>query len=139
MKPAQDETINWPPGIDRDVIPMIEAKFEDHNNGVNRRILLALLTMNSEKLFKACEDDPEAMFEAFKCSASTIGTYQRVLSLMDSAHARLMVALCGLDYEAPGAPFSEEDLDTAIEEAKAEDANEKTIWPALKLVTAEDV
>ena len=121
MRTAQDNTIRWPAGIDHDVVPMIEAKFQESAHGVHRRILLALLTMNSEKLFKACKDEPEAMFDAFKCSASTIGTYRRVLSLMDSAHSRLMDALCGVDYEAPDAPFSKEEFHAAIDEARADD------------------
>lgn len=87
--------------------------------------------MDSEKLFGICESDPEAFFEGFRCSASTLGMYKRIVKLLDIGHHRLMAGLCGVD----DGPFSEEEFHAAIEEAKAEDIHEKTVWPALRLVS----
>lgn len=132
---TQDKRITWPAGIGHDDVHEIEDKFKSDAHGVNRRILWVILTMNSEKLFKDCEDDPETWFEIFRATATTIGTYRRVLSLMDTAHNRLSVKLAEVDCQAPDALFSEQDFFAAIDKAKAEDINEKEIWPALRLVS----
>ena len=119
------EITEWPAGLTHEVMENIESKCQEPAHGVNRRILLATLTMDSEKLFKACKDEPETMFEALKCSASTIAMYKRLLNLMDTAHTRLMVALCDIDSEAPDAPFSQEEFLAVIQEAKVEDLSEQ--------------
>ena len=115
----------WPAGLTHEFMETIEEICQESNHGVNRRVLLALLTSDSEKLFKSCKEEPEAMFAAFECSASTVAMYKRLAALMNTAHMRLMVALCGVDSEAPDAPFSKEEFHAAIHEAKAEDLDEQ--------------
>lgn len=116
-----EEISRWPAYIDKDTMSEIEENCQDHSHGVNRRVLLAVLTMNSEKLIEACEKGPEALFAGFRCSASTLGHYKRLVRLLDVGHNRLMIGLCGVDWDAPDAPFSEKEFFDAIHEAKGED------------------
>ena len=50
--------------------------------------------MDSEQLFKACEEESEAFFDGFRCSASTLGSLKRLARLLDVGHNRLMLGLC---------------------------------------------
>ncbi|MCH8073907.1 MAG: hypothetical protein IIA09_18395 [Proteobacteria bacterium] len=117
-----DELMEWPAYIDKDLMYTIENDCQEHCHSVNRRVLLSVLTMDSEKLFEACESVPEAYFEGFKCSASTLGSLKRLVRLLDIAHHRLMVGLCGVDFNAAEAPFSKQELDAAIKDAKGDDS-----------------
>ncbi len=63
------ELTQWQPYIDDDLMYEIESGCQDHSHGVNRRILLATMTMDSEKLFEACEKEPDAFSDGFRCSA----------------------------------------------------------------------
>ena len=115
----------WPAYIDHDLMYEIESDCQDRTHGVNRRVLLATLTMDGEKMFKACEKEPEAFFDGFRASASTLGMLKRLVKLMDIGHNRLMLALCGVDFNQPDAPFSKQEFFDAIGEAKAEDEEKK--------------
>lgn len=131
MRTTLDKMTNWPALMDLDAVDKIDSQWDNIYSRRSRRVLLSMLTMDSEELFGICESDPEAFFEGFRCSASTLGAYKRIVKLLDMGHHRLMAGLCGVD----DAPFSKEDFDAAIDEAKAEDINEKEVWPALKLVS----
>ena len=111
----------WPVYFDKKLMYSIENGCQEHAHGVNRRILLAILTMDSEKVFQACEEAPDVWIDAFKCSASTLGHYKRMVKILDVAHHRLMMGLCGVDFNAPDAPFSKKEFCGAIDEAKGED------------------
>ncbi len=80
--------------------------------------------MDSEKIFDCCEKDAETFFEGFRCSASTLGMYKRIVNLLDMGHHRLMVGLFGVDTDAPDAPFSKKEFFDAIGEAKGEDIDD---------------
>ena len=108
----------WPAYIDRETVYEIESDCQDRAHGVNRRVLLAMLTMDSEKMFEACEKAPEAFFDGFRASASTLGMFKRLVKLMDIGHNRLMLGLCGVDFNQPDAPFSKQEFFDAIHEAK---------------------
>ena len=89
--------------------------------GQHRRMLLAMLTMNSEKLFEACEEAPETLFSAFEKSAVAVRQYRQLVELLETAHNRLMIGLCLVDTEAADAPFTKKEFHDAIDEAKGED------------------
>ena len=116
-----DELMEWPAYIDKDLMYTIENDCQDHSHGVNRRLLLSVLTMDGKKVFEACENEPEAFFEGFRCSASTLGNLKRLVRLLDIAHNRLMLGLCGVDFNAADAPFSKQEFDEAIQDAKGKD------------------
>ena len=116
-KPAS----SWPAFMDDELMYQIEDDCKDPKHGVNRRVLLAVLTMDSDKVFKACEEAPEAFFDGFRASASTLGNLKRLVRLLDIGHHRLMVGLCGVDTDAPDAPFSKQEFFDAIQDAKGED------------------
>ena len=131
MRTALDKMMNWPAYMDMDAVSEVDSKWDDISSRRSRRLLLSMLTMDSEKLFEICESDPETFFEGFQCSASTLGMYKRIVKLLDIGHHRLMAGLCSVG----DVPFSEEEFHAAAEEAKAEDIHEKTVWPALRLVS----
>ena len=116
-----DELMEWPAYIDKESMYTIENDCQEHCHSVNRRVLLSILTMDSEKLFEACENESEAFFEGFKCSASTLGSLKRLVRLLDIAHHRLMLGLFGVDWNAADAPYSKQELFDAIEDAKGKD------------------
>jgi len=116
-----DKLMEWPAYIDKELMYTIENDCQEHCHSVNRRVLLSVLTMDSEKLFEACESVPEAYFEGFKCSASTLGSLKRLVRLLDIAHHRLMLGLFGVDWDAAEAPFSKQEFLDGIREAKGED------------------
>jgi len=116
-----DELMEWPAYIDKKLMYTIENDCQEHCHSVNRRVLLSVLTMDSEKLFEACDTAPGAYFEGFKCSASTLGSLKRLVHLLDIAHHRLMLGLFGIEMDASDAPFSKEQLFEAINEAKGDD------------------
>ena len=113
-----------PAYLDDKTMHEIEEHCQKHSHGVNRRMLLAVLTMDSEKLFEACETEAEAFFESFKCSAGTLGHYKRLVRLLDVGHNRLMIGLCTVDTDEPDAPFSNKEFFDAIHEAKGEDIDD---------------
>ncbi len=122
-----EELTQWQPYIDDDLMREIESDCQNNAHGINRRILLATMTMDGEKLFEACEKEPDAFFDGFKYSASTLGMYKRLVRLLDVGHNRLMLGLCGVDINQPDAPFSKQEFFDAIHEAKGEDdSNEET-------------
>ena len=116
-----DELMEWPAYIDKELMYTIENDCQEHCHSVNRRVLLSVLTMGSEKLFEACDNAPEAYFEGFKCSASTLGSLKRLVRLLDIAHHRLMLGLFGVDRDAADAPYGKQELLDAIEDAKGKD------------------
>ena len=116
-----DELMEWPAYIDKELMYTIENDCQDHCHSVNRRVLLSVLTMDSEKVFEACENEPEAFFEGFRCSASTLGNLKRLVRLLDIAHNRLMLGLGGVDWNAADAPFSKQEFFDAMDEAKGKD------------------
>ena len=120
-----DVLSEWPAYIDHDTLYEIESDFQDSVHDVNRRVLLTMLTMDSEKMFEACEKEPEAFFDGFRCSASTLGKLKRLVKMMDIGHHRLMLALCGVDFNQPDAPFTKTEFFDAIHEAEAKDEEEK--------------
>lgn len=126
--PLTDETIHeittWPAAFGDRTMKEIESKCQERSHGIHRRILLGVLTKDSEELEKASEEDPESFFEALKCSASTIAMYKRLVRLLESAHWRLAIVLAAVDMDAPDAPFSQRDYMHAMEVAKAEDDND---------------
>ena len=124
---AVGEIPEWPAMLNHEVMHEIESDFQDNSHGVNRRILLAILTMDSEKVFDACEKEPEAFFDGFRCSASSLGALKRLVRLLDFAHNRLMLGLCTVDIEAPTAPFSKKEFFDAIDEAKGEDNDDSDV------------
>ena len=111
----------WPAYMDDKLMYEIESDCQNNAHGVNRRVLLAVLTMDSEKLFEACEKSPEAFFDGFRSSAGTLGNLKRLVRLLDVGHNRLMIGLCGVDFNQPDAPFSKQEFFDAIHEAKGED------------------
>ncbi len=116
-----DKLTEWPAYIDHELMYTIENDCQDHSHSVNRRVLLSVLTMDSENVFEACENEPEAFFEGFRCSASTLGNLKRLVRLLDIAHHRLMLGLFGVDWDAADAPYSKQELFDAIEDAKGKD------------------
>ncbi len=116
-----DELMEWPAYIDKELMYTIENDCQEHCHSVNRRVLLSVLTMDSEKVFEACENEPEAFFEGFRCSASTLGNLKRLVRLLDIAHHRLMLGLFGVDLDAVDAPYSKQELLDAIEDAEGKD------------------
>ncbi len=121
------ELMDWPALIEHDLLYEIEEDCQNPSHGVNRRILLATLTMDSEKLFEACEEAPDAYFDGFRCSASTLGMYKRLVKLMDIGHHRLMAGLCGVDTDDPDAPFTKKEFFAAMNEAEGKDINDDEI------------
>ena len=116
-----DKLMDWPPLIDHDLMYKIENDCQARSFGQHRRALLGALTMDSEKLFEACESGPEAFFEVFQCSATTLGNLKRLVHMLDIAHHRLMMGLCSVDTDSPDAPFSKHEFSNAINEARGED------------------
>ncbi len=126
------EVTEWPEYIDHDLMEEIESDCQDHSHRVNRRCLLAILTMDSEKMFEACEKSPEAFFDAFRCSASTLSMYKRLVKIMNVGHNRLMLGLCAVDTDAPAAPFSKKEFFDTIAEAKNEAVTDEEMQAAEK-------
>ena len=122
-----EEISRWPAYLDDKTMYEIEESCQDHCHGVNRRCLLGVLTMDSESVFDACEKEPEAFFEDFRCSASTLGHYKRLVRLLDVGHHCLMVGLCAVDTDTPDAPFSKKEFFDAIHEANGEDVNDSDV------------
>lgn len=122
IKPKNDEEIEelmtWPALIEDELMYEIEDDCQSPAFGQNRRILLSVLTMDSEKLFEACESSPEAFFKAFECSAPMVANLKELARILGIAHTRLMAGLCGVDMDAPDAPFTQKDFHDAIAEAK---------------------
>ena len=113
-----DELTSWPAWMDGDTMDEIDFKWDDISSRRSRRLLLTMLTMDSEKLFEICEKDPETFFEGFRCSAATLGRYKQIVELLDIGHHRLLLGLFGFDMDDPDAPFTKEQIDEAISEAK---------------------
>ncbi len=112
-----DEAMKFERIFDHDLMYRIEECCQSNAVGQHRRGLLGMLTMDSEKLFEACEAAPEAFFELFKLSAETVSEQKELADLLGKAHARLMIGLCGTDPDAPGAPFTKEEFLAAIEKS----------------------
>ncbi len=125
-----DEIPEWDSAITKQQIKDVESEFQNPAYGVNRRALLGILTLDSEKMFAMCEEDPECWFDAFRCTATSLGKMKALVEMLSKAHNRLMVALCGIDTDAPDAPFTKEQFLEAINDAKAEDANGVSTWDA---------
>ena len=87
-------------------------------HGINRRIMLAMLTRSGEQLIEGVLAEPEAMLATYECSAGTVAYYSDIGHMLDAAQNRLMVALCGIDTDAPDAPFTQERLDKATDETE---------------------
>lgn len=126
------EVTTWPAYIDHDLVCEIEEDCQSPSHGINRRTLLATMTMDSEKLFKACEESPDAFFDGFRCSASTLSMYKRLVKIMTVGHNRLMIGLCAVDTDAPDAPFSKKEFFDAIAEAKDEAVTDEEMQAAKK-------
>ena len=60
-----DVLMDWPALIEHDLLYEIEEDCQNPSHGINRRVLLATLTMDSEKLFEACEESPDTYFDGF--------------------------------------------------------------------------
>ncbi len=138
FKPKDDNVdhsqslLDWPAYLERDLMEEIESDCQNHSHGVNRRCLLAILTMDSEKVFEACEESPEAFFDAFRSSASTLSMYKRLVKIMNVGHNRLMLGLCAVDTDAPDAPFSKKEFFDAIDQAKDEAVTDEEMQAAEK-------
>ena len=120
MRTALDKMMNWPAYMDMDAVSEVDSKWDDISSRRSRRLLLSMLTMDSEKLFEICESDPETFFEGFQCSASTLGMYKRIVKLLDIGHHRLMAGLCGVNMDSSDTPFSKDEFFAAIAETKNE-------------------
>jgi len=129
---TDEQLTNWPAYIEHDLMEEIESDCQDYAHGVNRRSLLAILTMDSEKMFKACEESPEAFFATFRCSASTLSMYKRLVKIMNVGHNRLMMGLCAVDTDAPDTPFSKKEFFDAIAKAKDEAVTDEEMQAAEK-------
>ncbi len=116
-----DAIPDWPAAFDKDRLYEIEDCCQEHSMGLHRRMLLTMLTMDSERLYEVCEEEPETYFELFEKSATSVRQYRQLQELLDAAHNRLMIALCGVDTEAVDAPFTKKEFHDAIHEAKGED------------------
>ena len=124
--------MDWPAYIEQDLMEEIELDCQDSSHGVNRRCLLAILTMDSDRVFKACEESPDAFFDAFRCSASTLSMYKRLVKIMNVGHNRLLMGLCAVDTDAPDAPFSKKEFFDAIAKAKDEAVTDEEMQAAEK-------
>ena len=111
-------TNKWPAAINKQQVENIESDMQNPAHGVHRRVLLMILSMHSEKLFEACEENPEVWFDAFQCAASTIGKLQSLVKMLSASHNRLMIGLSHVDTDAPDAPFSKQEFFDAIHEAE---------------------
>lgn len=116
-----DAMLEWPAQFDDETLNEIDSKWDNISSRRSRRLLLSMLTMDSEKIFEMCEKDPELFFEGLRCSASTLGMYKHIVHLLDIGHHRLTIGLCGVDTDASDAPFSKEELFEAINGAKGDD------------------
>ena len=56
--------------------------------------------------------------------------YKRLVKLMDIGHHRLMLGLCGVDTDAPDAPFSKKEFFNAMDEAKDEAVTDEEMQAA---------
>ncbi len=52
----------WQAQFDTDTIDEIDSHWDDISSRRSRRLLLSILTMDSEKIFDCCENDPEAVY-----------------------------------------------------------------------------
>ena len=47
-------------------------------HGINRRIMLGILTRSGEQLIEGVLAEPEAMLQAYECSAGTVAYYSDI-------------------------------------------------------------
>ena len=109
------------PAITKDVMRDLEehSQTAGATHGINRRIMLGILTRSGEELAEGVLAEPSAMLEAYQCSAGTVAYYSDIGHMLAAAQHRLMVALCGVDTDAPDAKFTQEQFDKAIDEAES--------------------
>ena len=113
-----DSIATFEPAFDKATMEELESAVQDPQIGVHRRALLALMTMSSEKLFEACEKNPEAFFDVFRATGPTVAQAFAIHDTLSAAPVRLMIALCGVDFTADDAPFTEEEFQAAIQSAQ---------------------
>ena len=71
-----DSISEWLAAFDHDVLYEIEKKCQHRSHGVNRRVLLATLTMDSEMIYEFVESNPEAQSDG---RLSVFGEHNRAL------------------------------------------------------------
>ena len=116
-----EKAMNFEPIFDKDTLYRIEECCQLSAVGQHRRMLLGVLTMDSDSVFEFCENEPEAAFEVFKKSAPMVSEQKELADLLGKAHARLMVGLCGVDSDLSDAPFTQEEFSFAVDESRAFD------------------
>ena len=111
MKPAITVNVMW----------QLEKLYEEAGTTemVNRRLMLMMLTKSGEELIEVALAEPAAMFDLYECSVGTVAYYSDLGHMLDAAQDRLMIALCGIDTSGPDAPFTIEQFDKAIDDARS--------------------
>ena len=109
------------PAFDNDTMYTIEKHCQEagKKHGINRLILLAILTRTGEQLFEGALAAGEALIEAYECATGTVAHYRDMGKMLEAAHMRMMMALCAIDTDAPDAPFTQERFSAAIAAARA--------------------
>ena len=102
------------PALTKDQMYNIEKRYQE-DTGVDRRILLGVLTRSGKELAASAVEDPETVFEMFECGVDYIEHQRDFLKMLDAAGYRLMIALSALDESAKDAPFGEEQYGSLVD------------------------
>lgn len=97
------DVLNFPNGgedfkpiLSHEQMGEIEIKYQAES-GVNRRILLAVLTMNAGKLKEAAHENPNLWLETFDCGTFYFVHNHEFMQMIQTACYRLMMALGDLE------------------------------------------
>ena len=104
---AEEELAKLPAALTLDQVEQIDKKWQEEQ-GINRRVLLTLLTHDGEGLAKAALDEPAAIFDAFECGVNYLNRLKDLVELMQASSMRLMIGLCAVDWRAEDSPFTQE-------------------------------
>ncbi len=102
-----EELANFSANLTMDQVWEVDKACQ-RDSGVNRRVLLLTLTKDGKELQELAVEQPEVVFDMFKCGVDHLNRIQDLQELFDSACTRLMVSLCVLDWDSEDVPFTEE-------------------------------
>ena len=102
------------PAITKEEMYAIEKEYQE-DPGVERRILLGILTKSGQSLGEFAVEHPETVFEMFESGVSYIEHQRYFLEMLETAGYRIMIALSALDESDKDAPFSGEQFSSLAE------------------------
>lgn len=89
---SNEEIANFTPAIDKTQMVQMESSAASQERGVQRRVVLGVLTASADNLSKLSIENPDAFKEALECAEAFAAHSKALADVADTAVHRLNIA-----------------------------------------------